>query len=79
MSLAVGVIAIVLVVFFLVGVAVGVIVVFALSARRVDKAEHEEPSPRAPQADWPFPGEPEPDPDDEEPGQPPWWQDRGGR
>jgi hypothetical protein len=77
MSLAAGVIAIVLFVFFLVGVAVGVIVVFALSARRADKAEHQEPSPQAPRADWPYLGEP--DPDDEGPGRPPWRQDRGGR
>jgi hypothetical protein len=81
MSLAAGVIAIVLVVFFLVGVAVGVIVVFALSARRADKAEREEPWPQAPRADWPYLGDPDPDPDpdDEEPGPPSWWQDRGGR
>lgn len=77
MSVAAAVTAIVLLVIFLVGIAVGIIVVFAMSARRADKAERQDLPPEAPRADWPYLGEP--DPDDDEPGQPSGWPERGDR
>jgi len=69
---AVAVIAIVLVAFFLIGVAVGVVVVAALAARRAHKAARR-PGPASPP-----PGQrafvPEADNGPDEPG---WWQARG--
>jgi hypothetical protein len=68
---AAAVMAIVLFVFFGVGVTVGVLLVMALSARRAHKAV----GPPLP------PGRrryvPDNDLDDDGPDQPPWWQARG--
>jgi Flp pilus assembly protein protease CpaA len=72
MSVTADVMAIVLFIFFAVGVAVGVVVVIALSARRADQADRwsrrqDTPAARSGYAD-----------DDEEPeDKPPWWQTRG--
>ncbi len=71
MSDADAVIAIVLLVFFLIGVAVGVIALIAWSVRLDDRRYR----PPGPLEDWPSG---DPDPDDEEPGDPPWWHGRGG-
>jgi hypothetical protein len=71
---AAAVMAIVLLLFFLVGVAVGVLVVIALSARRTHKA-HARPVAPPPET-WPFrsgPGPGEGGPDGS-----PWWHARGG-
>jgi hypothetical protein len=69
---AADVMAIVLFLFFLVGVAVGVLVVVAASARRAHKAGP--PLPPSPSA-WPYrPGH---DPDERESNEPPWWHARG--
>lgn len=71
-----AVVAIVLVLFFLVGAAVGFLVVVAVSARRAHKAVPQVrpvvPRPGA----WPHlpgPGSDESDPDDV-----PWWRAQGG-
>jgi len=61
--------AIVLFVFFAVGVAVGIVTVIALSARRADKADRRPRQRPAPAAD---PGYF----DDEPAEEPPWWQSR---
>jgi hypothetical protein len=68
---AAAVIAIVLLLFFLLGVAVGVLVVIALSARRAHQAvRHTRPVTGA----WHLPG---PDPEQGGPDEPSWWQARG--
>jgi len=73
---AAAVMAIVLFLFFLVGVAVGVILVAAWSARRAHKAAPR-PGPAAPPpGQWPY--VPETDPDERGPDEPPWWQARVG-
>jgi hypothetical protein len=72
MSDADAVIAIVLLVFFLTGVAVGVIALIAWSVRRGDGRRYRRSRPLG---DWPSG---DPDPDDEEPDDPPWWHARGG-
>jgi MFS superfamily sulfate permease-like transporter len=73
---AAAVMAVVLFLFFLVGVAVGVLVVIALSARRAHKAVPQvrpvTPSPGT----WPYLSEP--DPDEGGPDEPPWWRARSG-
>ncbi len=72
---AAAVIAVVLFVFFLVGVAIGIIAVAALSARRAHKAARR-PGPAAPPPRrWPYVSET--GPDDQGPDEPPWWQARG--
>ena len=73
---AAAVTAIVLFLFFLVGVATGIAVVIALSARRAHKAERLDQLPAPPRAGWPYLNEP--DLDDDESDEPPWWQARGG-
>ena len=65
---AAAVMAIVLFLFFLVGVAVGVLVVIALSTRSADKTVSRPDT-------WPYRSGP--DPDQGEPDEPPWWQQRG--
>ena len=73
---AAAVMAIVLFLFFLVGVATGIVVVIALSARRAHKADRRDRRPGPRRAGWPYLNEP--DPDDDEPDEYPWWQARGG-
>jgi hypothetical protein len=68
---AAAVIAIVLLLFFLLGVAVGVLVVIALSARR---AHHAVRQTRPVTGAWHLPG---PDTEQGGPDEPPWWQARG--
>ena len=68
---AAAVIAIVLLLFFLLGVAVGVLVVIALSARR---AHHAVRQSRPVTGAWHLPG---PDTEQGGPDEPPWWQARG--
>ena len=70
-----AVMAIVLFVFFLVGVGVGVVAVVALSARRADREDRRNRSLGMPPGEWPYLNEL--DPDDDEPDEPPWWQTRG--
>ena len=68
-----AVFAIVMFLFFLVGVAVGVVLVASLSARRAEKVK----VPRRidpPLKAWPL--DPETGPDDDEPDEPPWWRSR---
>jgi hypothetical protein len=67
MSAAAGVIAIVLTLFFVTGIAVGIVVVIAVSARRADAAYRRDNT-----AGQSFPLPPL-DPDDDDPDQPPWW------
>ena len=74
MSAAADVMAGVMFAFFLVGVAVGVVVVIALSARRADKAARQSPPAEPPRRTWPY----RPETDDHGPDEPPWWQARGG-
>jgi hypothetical protein len=63
--------AIVLFAFFAVGVAVGVVVVIALSARRADQADRWSRRERPPAARSSYS-------DDDEPGDDsPWWRERG--
>ncbi|MGH3288191.1 MAG: hypothetical protein ACRDPD_26500 [Streptosporangiaceae bacterium] len=70
---AAAVMAVVFFLFFLVGVAVGVLVVIAVSARRAHKAVPQvAPSPKT----WPY--HPGPGPDEGGPDEPPWWRARGG-
>ena len=70
MSPTADVMAIVLFVFFAVGVAVGIVTVIALSARRADKTDRWRRPSAAPAADAGYF-------DDDEPGEePPWWQSR---
>jgi hypothetical protein len=71
MSAAAG-FAIVMLLFLLVGVAVGVVLVAAASTRRAEKVKAPrriDPSPRG----WPH--DPETGPDDA-PDEPPWWRSR---
>jgi MFS superfamily sulfate permease-like transporter len=68
---AAAVMAVVLLLFFLVGVAVGVLVVIALSARR---AHHAVRQTRPVTGAWHLPG---PDTEQGGPDEPPWWQARG--
>jgi hypothetical protein len=73
---AAGVMAIVFFLFFLVGIAVGVLVVIALSARRAHRAVPQVRPIAPPRDTWAYlPGH---DPDEGEPDEPPWWQARGG-
>ncbi len=72
MSGAAAVVAVVLFVFFLVGVAVGIVMVIAVSVRRASRAVRPERVPVAPPRTWPYLDEA--DPGDDEPGEPP-----GGR
>jgi hypothetical protein len=78
MSDAAAVTAIVLFLIFFVGIAVGVVTVIAMSARR--RADRESrpqgPAPRA-QSGWPNPDEP--GSDDDPPDEPGWWQAGDGR
>jgi hypothetical protein len=64
---------IVFLLFFLVGIAVGVLVVIALSARRAHNAVPQVPPP--PQT-WPYLSGP--GPDEGEPDEPSWWRARSG-
>ena len=68
---AAAVIAIVLFLFFLVGVAVGVLAVIAVSARRSHQAQARPVAP--PQETWPYLSGPGPDEDG-----PPRWHARSG-
>ena len=68
---AAAVMAVVLLLFFLLGVAVGVLVVIALSARR---AHHAVRQTRPVTGAWHLPG---PDTEQGGPDEPPWWQARG--
>jgi hypothetical protein len=70
---AAAVMAIILFAFFVVGAAVGVLVVIALSARRAHQAARRTGSPPV---RWPH--RPDTDPDDDGPNEPGWWQTRGG-
>ena len=74
---AAAVMAIVLLLFFLVGVAVGVLVVIAMSARRAHKAVPQlRPVAPPPPGTWPYlPGS---GPGEAGPGEPPWWHARSG-
>lgn len=72
---AAAVMAVVLFIFFLVGFAIGIIVVVALSARRADKAARRIQPVTPPPGMWPY--LPERDLDDEGPDEPPWWQRHG--
>ena len=73
---AAAVMAVVLLLFFLVGVAVGVLVVIALSARRAHKAVPQVRPVAPPPGTWPYP--PGPDPEEHGPDEPPWWHARDG-
>ena len=74
---AAAVMAIILFLFFLVGIAVGVLVVIAVSARRAHKAVPQiRPVAPPPPGTWPY--LPEHDPDEGGPDEPPWWHARGG-
>jgi hypothetical protein len=73
MSVTADVMAVVLFLFFAVGVAVGVVVVIALSARRADQADRWSRHQGTPAARSGY-SDDEPDGPD---GQPPWWQTRG--
>jgi hypothetical protein len=73
---ATAVMAIVLFLFFLVGVAVGVLGVIAWSARRAHKTVPQAQPVAAPPGTWPYlPGH---DPDEGGPDEPPWWHARSG-
>ena len=71
MSATADVMAVVLFVFFAVGVAVGVVVVIALSARRADQAYRWSRRQGTPPARSGYSDDDEPDDDS------PWWQTRG--
>ena len=71
MSATADVMAIVLFAFFAVGVAVGVVVVIALSARRADQADRWSRRQGTPPARSGYSDDDEPDDDS------PWWQERG--
>jgi hypothetical protein len=72
---AAAVMAIVLFLFFLVGVAVGVLVVIAVSARRAHKTvPQDRPVAPPPPKTWPY--RPGPGPDEGGPDEPPWWRAR---
>jgi hypothetical protein len=68
--------AVVLLVFFLIGAGVGVVVVIAMSARRVDTADRRHRGAGFPEGE--YPSEDETEPDDDEPNEPGWWQSRDG-
>jgi hypothetical protein len=68
--------AVVLLLFFLIGVAVGVLVVTAVSARRAHRAVPPVQPVAPPSGTWPYP--PGHDPDEGGPDEPPWWHARGG-
>jgi hypothetical protein len=73
MNAAADVMAAVLLAFFLAGIAVGVVVVIAVSVRREERAAHRNhPAPRDGLSYFPEAG-----PDDDDLDQPPWWQARG--
>jgi len=73
---AAAVLAIVFFLFLLAGVAVGVLVVIAVSARRAHKAVPQVRPADAPRGTWPYlPGH---DPDEGGPDESPWWQARSG-
>jgi hypothetical protein len=78
---AAAVLAILFFLFFGVGVGVGALVVFAMSARRAHQAVSQARPADAPRGTWPFlPGH---DPDEGGPyegstNEPPWWQARSG-
>jgi len=67
---------IVLFLFFAVGVAVGVLGVIAVSARRAHKGVPQVRPVARPPGTWPDP--PGHDPDEGGPDEPPWWHARGG-
>ena len=72
---AAAVLAILFFLFFGVGVGVGALVVFAMSARRAHKAVPQVRPVDAPRGTWPYlPGH---DPDEDGPEESPWWQARG--
>jgi hypothetical protein len=73
---AAALMAIVLFLFFLVGAAVGVLVVIAVSARRAHKAVPQARPVAALPGTWPYP--PGHDPGESGPDEPPWWHVRGG-
>jgi hypothetical protein len=73
---AAAVMAIVLLLFFLVGVAVGVLVVIAWSARRAHQAVPQDRPVAPPPGTWPYP--PGPDLEEDRPDEPSWWHTRGG-
>lgn len=56
--------AIVLFLFFAAGVAVGIVVVIAMSARRAHEMDRAAPPPEISRVGWPYLGEPDPDDDD---------------
>jgi MFS superfamily sulfate permease-like transporter len=66
---AAAVVAVVLVILFLVGVAVGIVMVVAVSVRRAGKAVRPERKPVELRRTWPYLDEA--DLDDNEPGEPP--------
>jgi MFS superfamily sulfate permease-like transporter len=71
-----AVLAIVFLLFLLVGVAVGVLIVIAMSARRAHKAVPQTRPVAPPPPTWPYrPGH---DSDEGRPDEPPWWQVRDG-
>jgi len=73
---AAAVLAIVFFLFLLAGVAVGVLVVIAVSARRAHKAVPQVRPADAPRGTWPYlPGH---DPDEGRPDESAWWQARSG-
>jgi hypothetical protein len=80
MSGAAETLAVVLLVFFLIGAGVGVVVVIAMSARRVDTADRWHRGADLPEAVYPSEDEDEneDEPDDDEPNEPGWWQSRDG-
>jgi hypothetical protein len=69
-----AVLAIVFFLFFLVGVAVGVVVVIAVSGRRAHKAQVRPVAP--PPESWPYLSGPGPDEGGSD--GPPWWHARSG-
>jgi hypothetical protein len=71
---AAAVLAIVMFLFFLVGVAVGVVLVAAASARRAEKAARRIDPVTPPPRGWPHGRET--DPDDEGPDESPWQRSR---
>jgi hypothetical protein len=72
MSGTAGAFAVVLLVFFLIGAGVGVVVVIAMSARRVDTADRWHRGADLPEAAYQ-------DEDETEPDEPEWWQSRDGQ
>jgi len=78
MSGTADVLAVVLLVFFLIGVGVGIVAVIAMSARRVDIADRWHRGGGSPEGEPAYPFEDEDEPDDDEPNEPGWWQSRDG-